>query len=250
MSNKKQSAAELLLPLNQLYRGDCLDFLYSLPDACADALITDPPYSSGGLHIGARQRSTSEKYQLTQTKKQYADFQGDHRDQRGHLAWCVLWLSQCHRILKTGAPICLFSDWRQVPITTDALQAAGFTWRGITVWDKTEMGRPSMGRFRAQAEYVVWGSKGPMPQDRGVGVLPGVYRHPIHPKDKLHLTGKPVPLMADLVKICAPGGTILEPFAGSGTTLVAAEAGGFNWLASELSPDYAAVTEARLSGQS
>ncbi len=236
-----------LLPLNRLYRGDCLQFLASLPDGCADALITDPPYSSGGLHIGARQRPTAEKYMQTGTQRHYAGFLGDHRDQRGHLAWSVLWLSEAFRVLADGAPVCLFTDWRQLPLTTDALQAAGFTWRGIVPWDKTEAVRPTLGRFRAQAEYVVWGSKGGMPTDRGVGVLPGAYRHPIPPREKQHMTAKPLALMADLVKICRPGGVILEPFAGSGTTLVAATQAGYGWLGAELTLEYSQVTEARLA---
>ena len=47
-------------------------------------------------------------------------------------------------------------------------------------------------------------------------------REPIRPKDKLHLTGKPVPLMEHLMTILPAQSRILDPFAGSGTTLVAA----------------------------
>lgn len=227
--------------------GDCLPFLEQLPSNSFDALITDPPYASGGLHMGARQQSTTKKYQLTGTEKTYPDFPGDHRDQRAHLRWSVMWLSECWRVLKSGAPVCLFSDWRQLPTTTDALQAAGFTWRGIAVWDKTEGTRPSLGRFRAQAEYVVWGSKGDMPQQRGVPALPGVFRFPVKHADKHHVTGKPTDLMRALVKICQPGGHILDPFAGSGSTLVAAEQEGYPWTASEISPEYAEVILRRLS---
>lgn len=69
-------------------------------------------------------------------------------------------------MLNAGAPVLLFTNRRQLPLTTDVLQIAGFKWRGITVWDKTEGVRPQMGRFRNQAEYIVWGSKGNMPLDR------------------------------------------------------------------------------------
>ena len=48
---------------------------------------------------------------------------------------------------------------------------------------------------------------------------PGVVREPIRPKDKLHLTGKPVPLMEHLMTILPAKSRILDPFAGSGTTL-------------------------------
>jgi len=239
----KQSS---MTTLNTLHLGDCLSFLQTLPDASVDALITDPPYSSGGLHLSARQGKTTAKY-LNSNGRTYPEFLGDNRDQRSHLHWSILWLSECFRVLKPGAPVCLFSDWRQIPTTTDALQGAGFMWRGIAVWDKTEGVRPVIGRFRQQAEYLVWGSKGDMPQDRGVGVLPGEYRCSVKAADKFHVTGKPTELMRSLVKICPPGGVVLDPFAGSGTTLVAAEREGYQWVGCEMSEDYHRVASERLA---
>ncbi|MCL1524884.1 DNA-methyltransferase [Xanthomonas nasturtii] len=177
----------------------------------------------------------------------HADFVGDERDQRSHLKWMHLWLSECARVLKDGAPVLLFTDWRQLPLTTDALQIAGFTWRGITVWDKTEGVRPQLGRFRNQAEYIVWGSKGNMPLDRRAPVLPGVIRESVRRADKHHLTGKPTELMRQLVRICEAGGRVLDPFAGSGTTLVAAQLEGFEAVGIEMTDQYAAVTRDRLT---
>lgn len=234
------------MTINQLYHGDCLKFLAELPSDCVDALITDPPYSSGGLHMGTRQQPTASKY-MQGSHSRHADFAGDHRDQRSHLAWSVLWLSEAYRALKPGAAVCIFSDWRQLPITTDALQAAGFTWRGVAAWDKTEGVRPQLGRFRAQAEFMIWGSKGRMPLDRQAPVLPGVIRSPVRKADKHHMTGKPTELMREVVKLCERGGTILDPFAGSGTTLIAAQLEGFNWLGSEMLEHNIQVINQRLA---
>lgn len=232
---------------NHLYQGDCLKFLESLPSLSVDALITDPPYSSGGLHARARQQSPSSKYVQHGQITTFAEFVGDNRDQRSQLSWYVLWLSEAYRVLKPGAPVCLFSDWRQLPLTTDALQSAGFTWRGIAVWDKTEGVRPQSGRFRSQAEYIIWGSKESMPLDRNAPILPGVFRHPILRADKFHMTGKPTALMRDVVKICERGGVILDPFAGSGTTLLAAALEGYGWLGSEMLEHNVLICRERLS---
>ncbi|WP_126966562.1 DNA-methyltransferase [Xanthomonas arboricola] len=228
---------------NQLLQGDALTILPTLEANSFDALITDPPYASGGLTAAARARSPSTKYCRDGG---HADFVGDERDQRSHLKWMHLWLSECARVLKDGAPVLLFTDWRQLPLTTDALQIAGFTWRGITVWDKTEGVRPQLGRFRNQAEYIVWGSKGNMPLDRRAPVLPGVIRESVRKADKHHLTGKPTELMRQLVRICESGGRVLDPFAGSGTTLVAAQLEGLEAVGIELTRHYAAVTEERI----
>ncbi|OOW91486.1 adenine methyltransferase [Xanthomonas campestris pv. vitistrifoliae] len=232
---------------NQLLQGDALTILPTLEANSFDALITDPPYASGGLTAAARARPPSTKYCRDGG---HADFVGDERDQRSHLKWMHLWLSECARVLKDGAPVLLFTDWRQLPLTTDALQIAGFTWRGITVWDKTEGVRPQLGRFRNQAEYIVWGSKGDMPLDRRAPVLPGVIRESVRKADKHHLTGKPTELMRQLVRVCEAGGRILDPFAGSGTTLVAAEQGGYNWTGVEMTAHYAAIARQRLAKNS
>ncbi|ATS38066.1 MULTISPECIES: DNA-methyltransferase [Xanthomonas] len=230
---------------NQLLQGDALTILPTLEANSFDALITDPPYASGGLTAAARARPPSTKYCRDGG---HADFVGDERDQRSHLKWMHLWLSECARVLRDGAPVLLFTDWRQLPLTTDALQIAGFTWRGITVWDKTEGVRPQLGRFRNQAEYIVWGSKGNMPLDRRAPVLPGVIREPVRKADKHHLTGKPTELMRQLVRICESGGRVLDPFAGSGTTLVAAELEGYCWTGLEKTEHYATVASGRISG--
>ncbi|PPT85999.1 adenine methyltransferase [Xanthomonas arboricola pv. zantedeschiae] len=229
---------------NQLLQGDALTILPTLEANSFDALITDPPYASGGLTAAARARPPSTKYCRDGG---HADFVGDERDQRSHLKWMHLWLSECARVLKDGAPVLLFTDWRQLPLTTDALQIAGFTWRGITVWDKTEGVRPQLGRFRNQAEYIVWGSKGNMPLDRRAPVLPGVIRESVRKSDKHHLTGKPTELMRQLVRICEGGGRVLDPFAGSGTTLLAAELEGFGWTGIEMTKHYITTSSKRLS---
>ncbi|NJB93830.1 DNA-methyltransferase [Xanthomonas arboricola] len=231
---------------NQLLQGDALTILPTLEANSFDALITDPPYASGGLHAAARAKPPSQKYVQGGGAQLHADFVGDERDQRSHLKWMHLWLSEWARVLKDGAPVLLFTDWRQLPLTTDALQIAGFTWRGITVWDKTEGVRPQLGRFRNQAEHIVWGSKGNMPRDRRAPVLLGVIRESVRKADKYHLTGKPTELMRQLVRICELGGCVLNPFAGSGTTLLAAQLEGCRWTGIEMTAHYLQVASERV----
>lgn len=64
-----------------------------------------------------------------------------------------------------------------------------------------------------------------------------------------HPTVKPVALMRHLVRLVTPpGGTVLDPFLGSGTTALAAEAEGFGWVGIEKEAEYVAIAEARLDG--
>lgn len=232
----------------QLHQGESLAFLRTLPTASVDAVITDPPYSSGGTHSAARMnQSPIAKYVSSDVKRHYHDFSGDNRDQRSWTLWVTLWLSECLRIAKPGAPIVLFTDWRQLPSTSDALQTAGAVWRGIFPWIKPA-GRPSgPGRFRNSAEYAVWGSNGSMPPREDVGYLAGHHIESIRQADKHHPTGKPTNLMRAIVQCCPPGGVVLDPFAGSGTTGVAAVLEGRRFIGVELEQVNAEIARRRMS---
>lgn len=228
-----------------LYRADALAVLASLPTASVDALITDPPYSSGGMVRGDRTASTGSKYMRGEVATQ-ADFTGDSRDQRAYCYWSALWLSEAMRVTKPGGVAIVFTDWRQMPATTDALQSGGWVWRGIVPWHKPGA-RPMAGRFTAACEYAVWGSNGGMPVafDGSMPTLPGFYQAS-PPRDREHQTQKPLEIMRDLVKIVPEGGTVLDPFAGSGTTGVAALIEGRKFIGSEMTEHYAEVAANRL----
>lgn len=234
----------------QVHQGEALASLMALPDASIDGVVTDPPYSSGGAFRGDRMASTKVKYQQTGQALQWGEFSGDNRDQRGFAAWCALWLYECRRACKPGAPICVFTDWRQLPTTTDAIQAGGWVWRGIAPWDKSEAARPMVGRFRAQAEFVVWGSNGPMPEREDIGCLPGAWRFTVGSDDKHHIAGKPVALMAEVCRIVPPGGLILDPFCGSGSTGVGALRIERRFLGFDLGAENVATSRARLEDSS
>lgn len=227
-----------------LYGGDALAILASLPSASVDAVITDPPYSSGGMVRGDRAATVDAKYVQSYGQHDLADFTGDNRDQRAYGYWCTLWLGECLRIAKPGAACLLFTDWRQLPVTTDALQAGGWVWRGIVPWVKPAA-RPMSGRFTAQCEYVVWGSAGPRAIDLTGPCLPGFYQA-MPPRDREHMAQKPLDVMRDLVKIAPKGGVVLDPFMGSGTTGVAALIEGRSFIGAELAARYQQVARERI----
>jgi site-specific DNA-methyltransferase (adenine-specific) len=231
--------------LNRLHRTDALQFARALPDQSIDMLFTDPPYSSGGLHAGTRAQSTTQKYISTKTKTVYEDFESDNMDQRSWAFWCHAWLAESRRALKQGGLLVCFIDWRQLPTLTDVIQAAGFIQRGIAVWDKTpSRARPRRGGFKQQAEFIVWASKGAM-QQRDV-YLPGVFPCALE-LPKKHLTEKPLGLACEVVRLVPEGGVVCDPFAGSGTFLVAAKEAGRQWLGCEANEVYHGIASARLA---
>lgn len=227
--------------LYSVTHGNALALLQQLPDACVDAVVTDAPYSSGGMFRADRAQATGEKYVLNGTALQRPDFAGDSRDQRSFGYWCALWLAEALRVTKPGGAICSFSDWRQYPIMSDALQAGGWIWRGCVPWDKTEGVRPSMGRFMAQCEYILWGTNGARGTFEEIGCLPGIVRQFPKPAEKYHQTGKPVEVLQQLVRIAPPGGIILDPFHGGGSTTCAALIEGRRCISFEMVPYYVGV---------
>ena len=230
----------------QVVRGDALEVMRGIERETFDAIITDPPYSSGGNSLTEKQQSTASKYTGSKHRCKIPDFEGDTLDQRSWTRWMAEILRAGKEICKPSAVLCVFSNWRQLPALTDAIQWAGWLWRGIVVWDKSSA-RPQRGRFRQQTEYIAWSSNGPLPLDRPVPVLPGIYHvTPPTQADRRHQTEKPLGLMRDLVKICVPGGRILDPFCGSGTTLEAAMLEGYEAMGIEYSEHFAEVARERV----
>jgi site-specific DNA-methyltransferase (adenine-specific) len=233
-----------------LYNGDALAVLHQLPDASVDCVLTDPPYSSGGMVRGDRMQDVHTKYVLTGSGSGNLlhAFSGDNRDQIGYWFWVSLWLSELRRIARPGAICGLFTDWRQVPVTTSALQSGGFVWRGIVPWHKPS-GRRTQGRFGNTCEYLIWGTSGP--RELAGDALPGFYICNA-PRGEVrdHITQKPVELMTQLLEVAPAGGVVLDPFMGSGTTGVACITTGRKFIGVELDRTHFEAACARISAAS
>ncbi|HFS2005517.1 TPA: site-specific DNA-methyltransferase, partial [Escherichia coli] len=149
-------------PSLSLYHAQAHDVLRMLPENSVDALITDPPYSSGATHKAGRTcQGSHAKYINDEDLHRFEGFEGENMDARSWEYWTHLWMTQAWRTVRPGGYALVFTDWRQLPALTDAFQAAGFNWRGIVAWNKGRASRtPHTGYFRHQCEYVVWGSKG------------------------------------------------------------------------------------------
>lgn len=204
-----------------IYHADALELVPGLSGF--GAVVTDPPYSSGGLFRGDRARGTLSKYVNGGTMSYRPEFGGDSRDQRGYLAWCALWLSAARAASEPGAVLCTFTDWRQLPVTTDAVQCGGWTWRNVATWWKPGV-RMVRGSFSSSAEYVVYATNGPPFTDFD-GAVQNVYKCPAV-RSKRHIAEKPLDVMGWVLSVVAPGARVLDPFMGSGSTLVAAKARG------------------------
>lgn len=227
-----------------IYHGEALRVLHDLPDESVGLVLTDPPYSSGGMVRSDRIQRTSEKYHAD---KRSEEFTGDNRDQHAYQYWLALWIAECRRLLRGSEVLGIFTDWRQLAASIDAVQAGGLIYRGVVVWDKTERARGYPGRFAAQSEFVVWGTNGPR-GDRYDWALRGVYPYPVPVNDeRVHMTQKPEGLLRDLIAVSPTDGVVLDPFMGSGTTLAAARSLGRPVVGIEQSERYCEIAAKRLA---
>lgn len=233
-------------PNADVVHGDALAFLADMPADQADAIVADPPYSSGGAFRSDRAGSAKKKYLTNESAiARLPEFYGDNRTERGLLLWCSLWLGEAWRVTRPGGAIAVFCDWRSLPAFSDAIQAGGWSWRGVGVWTKPRhKSRPTLGGLWNDTEFILWGSKGP----RLAGeCLPGSWAHPAPDSStRLHPTEKPQAVLRDLVRLAPSDGLVIDPFAGSGSTGVAAVSQGRRFVGCEISAEYAAMAKRRI----
>jgi len=214
-----------------LYLGDCLEIMSALENV--DCLLTDPPYSSGGQFRGDRTHKVAAKYVNTNSvRTNRGDFSGDTRDQRAFLAWASLVFSRAFYTTKPGGTCMVFTDWRQLPTMTDAIQCGGYVWRNLVTWWKPGV-RMQRGRFSSSAEYVLFGSKG-IPDAGQKSPQNVLQRAPVGGLEKEHIAEKPIPLLQELLGVTPEGATVLDPFMGSGTAGAACVLTGRRFIGIEL----------------
>lgn len=226
--------------LMTLHHGDCLQVMATLPDESVDTICMDPPYSSGTRREAAK---TLRAKSMLRSDREW--FGTDSLTTNG-FAWLMRELAvECRRVLKKGGHLLCFIDWRMLPPLSGAIESADLRPMGVVVWDK---GRFGMGaHFRNQHEMILHFAKGdPGPAQRH-DVANVIRQAPVRDGD--HPTEKPVALLWQLLTtVTPPGGVVLDPFAGSGSTLVAAQQAGYSAIGIEREAEYVAIAEARLNG--
>ncbi|MFH1287145.1 MAG: site-specific DNA-methyltransferase [bacterium] len=233
IKNKEQN-----LELNNIYCGDCLELMSKLKDRSVDLIATDPPYVINISSNGAR--------------TEYGDYSFVRH-------FFKSFLSECKRILKVGHHLYIFCDWRTYPIIWEA-SLGTITLKNLVVWN---VGRPRMGNYyRFSHELIAFflndittyrftGQKLPR-----VKILDRAKRDIWHIPDipstqRNHPSQKPLPVMEEIIlNSSKPNDLALDPFAGSGTTLLAAKNHNRNYLGFEINPDYVELAKKRLNGSS
>lgn len=211
-----------------VYHGDCVDVMRSLPAQSVDSVITDPPYFQPASHYVPTRTEGPARKTLADTSILQHFFSA--------------FISECARVLRNDGSIYVFCDGQSYPIAFTALYPFVKRVRPI-VWDKITSFNGYT--WRHQHELIAWGELEETPRiATGDGDIIRCNAVPV--SERLHPAQKPVDLLLRLIEKTPKGGTILDPFCGSGTTAVAALRAGRNFIGAELDGNYCDIAARRL----
>lgn len=222
-----------------LYHGDCLDILPAMAGAeRADLLATDAPYrlTSGGNNPSPGFNGMSGKFAI------------GRYDNCGEIVKCGVewedWLPAAYAALADDADAYVMANDKHVGRAQAAALAAGFGFHNLLSWDK---GRPTPNRwYMKHLEFTLYLWKGRARPINDKGAQQQLRGRLVPESD--HPTEKPVALMAEYIRqSTVPGGLVLDPFMGSGTTGVAAVRAGRRFVGIELSRRWYDVAVALIS---
>lgn len=183
----------------------CADALDILPDLTGIRLIvTDPPYSFG-LMSTAQETKTGSWMDIMNSAFFYAEVLRHFRrliENHSGAAW-------------------VFNSWRSQVVLARASHVVGWPIESMAIWDKEWIGPGGNRGLRPSYEQIALFTAGDFAiPDRGIA---DIFRCKwASHKPTGHHAEKPVPLLRRLIEISATGGPVLDAFAGSGRTLVAA----------------------------
>lgn len=179
----------------EILLGDCLEMMKLLPASSVDAIVTDPPYSSGTR----REASKGIRKSMDRTTGDAEWFGSDSLTTTGFVYLIRSCALEWNRLLKQGGHALVFIDWRMYPAMAGAIESADLRHSGLIVWDKTYFGMGSC--FRNQHELILHFTKGvAIPQRKDVGNV--ISCKPI--RNGEHPTEKPVDLMRKLISVVTP----------------------------------------------
>jgi site-specific DNA-methyltransferase (adenine-specific) len=234
-----------------IHTGDCLEVLSTIPAASVDLVVADPPYNIG-IDYG----------------------EGAKADRRGdYWPWCRQWIWLCDRVLRPHGSLWIISGQEHGAEIDLSIQLQGLTVRNRITWHETfgvychrKFGRTSRPIYYAVKDphhftfnreaVLVPSARQTKYRDRraaaGGKIMGDVWEIPrvcgtFGERVAGVPTQLPLSLVERIIRVSSnPGDTVLDPFAGSGTTLVAAQSLGREAIGIEKSESYADIARGRL----
>tara|TARA_R110002110_G_scaffold59727_3_gene168826 strand:- start:3145 stop:3840 length:696 start_codon:yes stop_codon:yes gene_type:complete len=220
-----------------------LQFLSEVSNNSVDLILTDPPYeiSRPTGFIASSGEKTIERFKMSY------EF-GEWDERSTNLAPFV---AEFHRILRPGGTMIMFYDLWKITVLSEIMKTAKFKQLRFLEWVKTNPVpiNSKLNYLTNSREIALSGVKRSKPTFNSK-YDNGIYKYPIyHGKDRFHPTQKSLPLFEELVqKHSSEGALVLDCFAGSATTALAARNTGRNFIGCEMNEEYYNKSKERLNG--
>ncbi len=196
---------------NQILHGDCIEVMRQMPADCVDFILTDPPYL-----VNYRDRTG-------RTIRNDADE-----------SWLKPAMAEAYRVLKQNRVAIMFYGWTKVDAFFEAWRSAGFQPVGHIVFRKNYSSKSRFLRYQHEQAFLLAKGRPPLPKQPLGDVMDMPYSG-----NKLHPTQKPIPALVPLIRsFTLQGETILDPFAGSGSTCASAALPGRKYIGMEIDNAY------------
>ena len=210
-----------MLTTNAIIQGDCTQILKTLPSESADFVLTDPPYFV-----------------------RYKDRSGRTIANDDNPDSVLRAFTDLYRILKPNTFCVSFYGWSKVDAFFHAWRRAGFKAVGHIVWRKDYASNSGFLKAHHEQAYVLVKGNPAKPSAPLEDVQPWEYSG-----NKAHPTEKAVSILKPVIECFSrPGAVVVDPFSGSGSTLVAAALSSRRYLGVELESRYCEIASKRLAG--
>ena len=230
-----------MLELNKIHFGDCYELIKLIPDKSVDLIVTDPPYQIDNTKAGG-------KSELSRS------IQGMNDElERNELGEGIDFsiLDEFVRVMKK-INCYIWCNHKQIPDYLDFFvkeQGCSFD---ILIWNKTNALPLFNNKYLTDKEYCLYFRKGGYCNPSNYEDAKTVFYEPINIKDKQHYrhpTIKPLKVIRALIRNSSrEQDVILDPFIGSGTTAVAAQETGRQFIGMELNEKYHKIAVDRVEG--
>lgn len=230
--------------LNTVHNCDALKLLGNMASKSVDCIITDPPYGLGGRKFSVGKHIGGGEYEAINEV-------WDH-------AAPINWMAECTRVLKKGGSVMCFGG--RVSTYAFANEGLRLGWRLVNdiTWFIPDRMPNMTGRMMTEStERILWfcpdGAGWTYNLDfaktcnRGMN-LRDMWTFGVERDNRLHAAQKPLELMERTIRLFTPpNGVVLDCFAGSGTTLVAANMHGRDYIGCDLSAEYCEIARQRIA---
>ena len=236
-----------MLKLNQVHHGDCLEVMKDIDDESIDLIITSPPYNNWRNKRTQRNRDSYWK----STNIVYDNY-SDKMTDSDYIKLQINVINECIRILKSTGTMCYNHKDRiynfEVFSPLQWILKTVAVYRQRITWDRCSMLAYNPVRFyRVEEDIYILGKKAKgFKWNKDTSKYLSIWR--ISPSSKeFHPASFPIEIPNRCIEaFTTEGDCVLDPFAGSGTTLVAASTLGRNFIGIDCSEKYCKIARQRI----